>query len=193
MTPRTLHLLRHGAPELPGRLMGRTDGSPTAEGIAACLAQAAPLDIAHVVTSDLLRARRAAEAIAFARGLPVEVDSRWRELDFGAWDGLAPEEVDARALAAFYDDPEANPPPQGEPWSALVARVSAAILALPSEPVLVVTHGGAIRAALHVFCGFPQRQLWAFALPYAARISLQVWPAAESDEAPTAQITALVP
>ncbi len=33
----------------------------------------------------------------------------------------------------------------------------------------------------------------AFALPYAARISLQVWPAAQSDEETTAQITALVP
>lgn len=193
MTPRTLHLLRHGAPELPGRLMGRTDGIPTAEGIAACVAKAAPLDIAHVVTSDLLRTRRAAEAIAVVRGLPVGVDGRWRELDFGTWDGLAPEAVDVQALAAFYDDPEANPPPQGEPWSALVARVSAAMFALPAEPVLVVTHGGAIRAALHVLCGFPQRQLWAFALPCAARISLEVWPAAHRDEAPTGQITALVP
>ena len=34
-----LHLLRHGAPETPGLLMGRTDGLPTPEGIAACMAQ----------------------------------------------------------------------------------------------------------------------------------------------------------
>jgi alpha-ribazole phosphatase len=189
VTPRTLHLLRHGAPDVPGRLLGRTDAASTPEGIRACLAQAAALDVTHVVSSDLQRARRAAAAIAASRSLPLVIDPRWRELDFGAWDGHASDTLDAQALAAFYDDPDANPPPNGERWSALVARVSAALDAFPPGPVLVVTHGGAIRAALHVLCGFDQRMLWAFALPYAARLSLQVWPS----KRPNAQITALVP
>jgi alpha-ribazole phosphatase len=169
--------------------MGRTDGAPTAEGIAACLAQAAHLDFVHVVASDLQRARRPAEAIAAARNAPLTIDPRWRELDFGSWDGLAPASLDAQTLAAFWDDPEAHPPPGGERWSALAHRVAAAIEALPAGPVLVVAHGGAIRAALHALCGFARRQLWAFDLPYAARVTLQVWPG----EAPNAQITALTP
>lgn len=169
--------------------MGRTDGAPTPEGIAVCLAQAATLDVTQIVTSDLQRARRAAEAIAAARALPLTIDPRWRELDFGDWDGLAPDTLDPQALAAFYEDPDANPPPHGEPWTGFTTRVSAALDALPPGPVLVVTHGGAIRAALHLLCGFAQRELWAFALPYAACVSLQVWPGAR----PAAQITALTP
>jgi alpha-ribazole phosphatase len=159
------------------------------EGVAACLAQAEHLAFAHVVTSDLQRARRPAESIATGRGLPLTVDPRWRELDFGSWDGLAPESLDSQALAAFWDDPEAHPPPQGERWSALVARIGATIQALPIQPTLVVAHGGAIRAALHLLCGFDRRQLWAFDLPYAARVTLKVWPGA----LPNAQITALAP
>ena len=189
MTSFALHLLRHGAPETPGLLMGRTDGVPTAAGIAACVAQAADLGIEHLVASDLRRCREAGEAIGAATGLPLTIDRRWRELDFGDWDGLASSEIDREALGRFWADPDAKPPPGGERWSTLVARVSAAIGDLAPVPTLIVTHGGAMRAALHALCGFDQRQLWAFDLPYAALLSLHVWPG----ERPSAQIAGLHP
>ena len=182
-----LHLLRHGAPETPGLLMGRTDGAPTAEGIAACAAQAETLGIERLVASDLARCRAAGEAIGAAVGLSLNVDRRWRELDFGDWDGKAANMIDRDAIGRFWDDPDANPPPGGEGWSALVARIAAAIAELTPVPTLVVTHGGAMRAALHILCGFDQRQLWAFDLPYAALLSLHVWPG----EPPSAQIAGL--
>jgi alpha-ribazole phosphatase len=182
-----LHLLRHGAPETPGLLMGRTDGAPTEAGIAACVARAETLAVERLIASDLRRCRAAGEAIGDATGLPLTIDPRWRELDFGEWDGRAASRVDREALGRFRDDPDANPPPGGESWSALVARISAAIADLAPRPTLVVTHGGAMRAALHILCGFDQRQLWAFDLPYAALLSLNVWPG----EPPSAQIAGL--
>jgi alpha-ribazole phosphatase len=184
-----LHLLRHGAPETPGLLMGRTDGAPTPAGIAACAAQAAGLDIERILASDLRRSRAAGEAISVRLGLPLTIDPHWRELDFGDWDGLASSAVDPDAFARFWEDPDANPPPGGERWSALVARVSSAIDNLAPVPTLVVAHGGSMRAALHRLCGFDQRQLWAFDLPYAARLSLRVWPG----EPTGAQIIGLAP
>lgn len=189
MTAFKLHLLRHGAPETPGLLMGRTDGVPTPEGIAACAAQAEDLDIDHLVASDLRRSREAGEAIGAATGLPLTIDPRWRELDFGGWDGKAASAVDRDAFGRFWDDPDANPPPGGERWSSLAQRVAAAIGDLAPVPTLVVTHGGAMRAALHALCGFDQRQLWAFDLPYAALLSLRIWPG----ERPNAQIAGLYP
>lgn len=183
MTGFRLHLLRHGEPELVGRMLGRTDSPATAQGIAACAARAGGLDVARRITSDLSRARACAEAIG-----PAEVDPRWRELDFGAWDGLAAAEIDPQALGRFWDDPDAAPPPGGERWSDLVARVRGALDDLPPEPTLIVTHGGAMRAALHVLCGFDMRAVWAFALPYASLVTLQVW-----DGSPRwAQVTGLV-
>src|SRR3546814_13993195 len=90
-------------------------------------AQAETLGIERLVASDLARCRAAGEAIGAAVGLSLNVDRRWRELDFGDWDGKAASDVDREALGRFWGDPDAFPPPGGESWSALVARVAAAI------------------------------------------------------------------
>lgn len=189
MTSFALHFLRHGAPETPGLMMGRTDGQPTPAGIAACAEQARNLEPERLVASDLQRCRRAGEAIAASSGLPLAIDPRWRELDFGEWDGKAASTLDAKTLGRFWDDPDAYPPPGGERWSSLVARVAAALGDLAPRPTLIVTHGGTIRATLHWLCGFEQRQLWAFDLPYGALVSLRVWPG----ERPSVQIVGIYP
>jgi len=180
--PFRLYLLRHGEPELAGRMLGRTDSPVTAAGLAACIARAGDLTVTRRIASDLMRARRCAEALG-----PTEIDPRWRELDFGDWDGRSAGEIDAAALSAFWHDPDAAPPPGGERWSDLVARVGAAIADLRPEPTLVVTHGGAMRATLHILCGFDRRAVWAFALPYASLVTLEIW----DGEPRSAQVTEL--
>ncbi len=176
MSAHLLYLMRHGAPDVAGRMLGRTDDPATEAGIAACVARAEGLEVERVHASDLIRARDCATAIGGPRGVAIEVDPRWRELDFGAWDGLAPAAIDPAGLAAFYDDPDASPPPGGERWSALQDRVAQALTAMPPVSTLIVTHGGAIRAALADLCEFDRRQIWAFDLPYAALVSLRIWP-----------------
>ena len=186
MSPVAAHLMRHGHPALTGRLLGRTDCAVTADGIAACVAAAEGLTVERIITSDLRRSLGCAEAVADKRGVAVQVDARWRELDFGAWDGLAADQVPPEALARFYDDPDTQPPPGGERWSTLIARVAAALGGI-TQPTLVVTHGGAMRAALAGPCGLGLRGSWAFDLPYAAVLSLRIWPGAPQ----TVQITGL--
>lgn len=177
MQPFDLHLMRHGAPDVPHLMLGRTDASPTAEGIAACAERAKGLRLDAIVSSDLARSSAPARLIAGDRGLPPAVDPRWRELDFGDWDGLRPDAIDPVALGRFRDDPDASPPPGGESWSALLARIAAALAALPPRPTLVVTHGGPMRAALVHLCGLERRAVFgAFDLPYGALLSLRVWP-----------------
>ncbi|HEX7871729.1 MAG TPA: histidine phosphatase family protein [Sphingobium sp.] len=171
-----LYLMRHGAPEVMHLMLGRTDAAPTIGGVDACAARARTLAVESIVSSDLLRAAQPARRIANERSLTHSIDARWRELDFGDWDGLAPAAIDTHRLGRFWSDPDANPPPGGERWSALVARVGDAIAALPPRPTLVVTHGGAMRAALAVLCGFGPAQGWALDLPYGALLTLRVWP-----------------
>ncbi len=182
-----LHLLRHGAPVQPGLMLGRTDMAPTPEGIDQCRRQARGLDVDQLIASHLERCRLPAEAIGAEQDLTPALDPRWRELDFGDWDGRAAADLDAEALGRFWADPDTSPPPGGERWSDLVDRISVALSGLTPRPTLILTHGGPMRAALHLLCGFDMSQLWSFDLPYGALLSFQVWPG----EQPSAQLTGL--
>lgn len=171
-----LHLLRHGAPLQPGLLMGHSDGAPAPAGLQACVEKARQVPFDALIASDLRRCALAGQAIAHEQAMPLRTDAAWRELDFGAWDGLAPEAVDPAALRRFWDDPDAHRPPGGESWSGIKARIAGAIDRLPARDTLVVCHGGAMRAALAVLADMALAQVWAFDFPYAALLSLRIWP-----------------
>ncbi|OAN60155.1 histidine phosphatase family protein [Sphingomonas sp. TDK1] len=175
MTGIVLHLLRHGVTDAEGRLIGRTDATPLPEGVKACAIRATGLQFEAVFSSGLERTRVPAEKIAASHGLVAHADARWRELDFGSWDGQALDAIDSQALAAFQSEPANHTPPQGEAWAALVARVGEAIAAI-ERPTLIVTHGGAMRAALANLCAIDFPQLWNIALPHAALLSVRIWP-----------------
>ncbi len=182
MTTTSLILLRHGEPEHRNCLLGHLDSAPIPDGLASCLAAVAGLEFGLIVSSPLRRAAAAAEAIAGAAGLRVTYDDRWQELDFGDWDGKTVEEIanaDRAQLEAFWSDPDSDPPPGGEPWSAIKARVAAATLEIASTenqlPVLVVTHAGAIRALVAAMCSFDFAQTMRLELPYASWIRLNLF------------------
>jgi alpha-ribazole phosphatase len=175
MTDRVVHLLRHSPPVRPGLLLGHTDAPALTPDCPRALAQARKLPLRAIVSSDLRRAADQAACLACHLDLPLTLSADWRELDFGDWDGKAPNEMDRSALARFWDDPEANAPPGGERWSRLCQRVRRALAALEPES-LVVTHAGAMRAAVAALTGLDHRGVWAFDLPYGGLLSLRIWP-----------------
>lgn len=175
MTPFTVHLMRHGAVEGEGRLIGSSDVPSTATGDARCVEQGAALAFAQVVCSDLTRARRPAEVLAAEREVPLRIDPDWRELAFGAWEGHAPADLPPDALARFWANPDTSPPPEGERWSALTIRVERALARIEHD-TLVIAHAGAMRGALASLFGFSATQCWALDLPYGAVLSLRIWP-----------------
>lgn len=126
-------------------------GEQQARRAAAWLADTAP-PFSAVAASDLLRSRHTAEIIADALGLgAVSVDPALRERDVGEWSGCTTDEISARwpeELRAWRQG-RLSRPPGGEDDRSLVGRVVPALerlCARPEEFVLVVTHGGAIRA-----------------------------------------------
>jgi alpha-ribazole phosphatase len=169
-----LHLMRHGPPLRPGLLLGHTDEPALDPACPKLLGRAGGLAVEGIVTSDLSRARISAELAATARGLPLSIDPRWRELGFGDWEGLAPALVPQDLLGRFWADPDGDPPPGGERWSGLRNRVAKGLAAI-SRPTLVFTHAGAMRAALSVLTGLDHRGVWALDLPYGALLTLRVW------------------
>lgn len=174
MTPFALHLMRHGAPQSPGLLLGHSDTPSDSIAMQPCIGRARAIDFAQVISSDLVRASAPATLIAAERQIPHLTDAQWRELHFGEWEGADPATLPPEALGRFWDAPDDHPPPGGERWSDLRLRVETALASI-DQPTLVVSHAGAMRAALTLLCGFTYAQAWAIDLPYAALLSLRVW------------------
>ena len=178
-----LDLVRHGETLTPGRLIGCTDPPLSDRGRVQFARQVAGRSWDGIVASPRVRTRTSAEALAAERGIPLCIDDDWRELDFGDWDGRPLEELHADqatadAFAAFYRDADAPGAPGGESWRMLEARVARAIDRLLTPPVpqsvLVVTHGGPMRAAIAITCALPFANLWTFRIEPGTRITLRI-------------------
>ncbi len=112
---------------------------------------------AHWAVTPLSRTRRTAEAL-FRAGYPAQalaVEPDLIEQDLGEWHGLAHAELPARLALpahAFWPLGGEELPPGGESMVQVIARVGAAMERLAAahegEDVVVVSHGGAIRAAI---------------------------------------------
>lgn len=174
----SVDFLRHGETAFANDLLGRSDPPFSGAGCKAVTRQLAGRTWAAVVASPLARARETAEIATHWSAQDVEVDPDWREMDFGDWEGRSRADLAADdRFAAFYADPEANPPPNGENASAVRARVDAALRRLAArrdDPVLVVAHGGTIRMALSILVGLPLERLWAVRIACATRVRVEM-------------------
>jgi alpha-ribazole phosphatase len=150
-----LYIARHGrtVANAEGRLQGRIDlplddlGRRQADCLARTLAGA---DL--VLSSPLLRAVQTAEAL----GLPITVDDRWIELDFGEHDGLRREDIEPAMWHRLRSDIY-YAPAGGESLADVLARVVPALadaleLARDRE-VVIFTHVLPIKAALATVLG----------------------------------------
>jgi broad specificity phosphatase PhoE len=152
----TILLVRHGETDWnrDRRVQGHSDtplnetGRAQARALAEELAQTG-LDA--VYSSDLLRAYETARIVAESKGLDVTAIRELRERHFGTWEGMTDDEI-------FSRFPEARHGPWGdaETKDEMAERVLdglGRIAALhDGGRVLVVTHGGPVRAALAA-CG----------------------------------------
>jgi broad specificity phosphatase PhoE len=158
----SLVVVRHGRTEAnaSGLLVGRIDpglddlGRRQAAALAPVLAGAS-----RVVCSPLRRTRETAEAI----GLPVEVDERWIELDYGVLDGVPMSDVPSDLWARWIADPDFAPE-GGESIAQLGARVRLACDDLAEEAattdIVVVTHVSPVKAAVAWALGVGDEVAW---------------------------------
>ena len=157
-----LLIVRHGrtVANASGLLQGRVDnpldvvGRQQAHEISLALGT---VDI--VVSSPLQRARETAEPL----GLPLRLDERWIELDYGEWDELPITEVTADQWTQWRSD-STFAPPGGESLAELDQRVAEACNDLLAEAaelnVAVFTHVSPIKSAMAWALGVEEQISW---------------------------------
>ena len=187
-----LWLVRHGftAWNTQQRFCGHSDIPLSATGRAQAHWLARQLQrekIASIYTSDLSRARETAEIIANSRKEPVQVkvSAAWREIDFGAWEGLTYAEIAAQFedRLAFFSDFGTGSPPGGEAPLHMVQRVQRALTMVAwagdvpqGGDALIVSHGGPLRALLCSMLGMPLERQWQFRLDPGSLSAIDLLP-----------------
>jgi len=120
---------------------------------------------AVVVSSDLLRASKTADAISTERRRAPN-DARLREINFGDW-----ELKDFREIAdeypeiseKFWTDPSSATPPGGERWDSVLERVNSFVhefsRAQSVGDIIAVSHFGAILTQIQLATGQSSSQV----------------------------------
>ncbi|MEM9430442.1 MAG: alpha-ribazole phosphatase family protein [Pseudomonadota bacterium] len=160
-----LVLLRHTRPaEATGRCYGALDMplAPDFEADAnAALGAVAPPE--RILSSPLHRCRALADLAVERFGVPVSVDPRLAEMDFGRWEGRMWVDIPREEIDLWAADILTARPHGGETVADLVSRVRAALRDCGGGRALVVTHAGVIRAAAHLS---GERDPWSLSVPY---------------------------
>ena len=155
-----VYLIRHSRPDVdPQVCHGRLDLPPAADFAAgadrlvATIAARTP-----IVTASAQRCRRFADHLAAALGSAVTIDDRLREMDFGRWEGRRWHDIPRAETNAWSRDFWNQPPPDGESYAAMHARVAAAwetLLQREDVTLAVVGPIGPLRALLTIALELP--------------------------------------
>lgn len=150
----SLLLVRHGETALnAARVLQHADTPLSERGLMQAEALAwrlAVMKIGAILSSDLPRALRTAEAIARVTGAPIETTPLLRERNFGELRGQPHDDLPVSPLHMI------EAPPGGESAQAFAQRVSLAFgltlqrCAALARPLVVVSHGLVIRQMLAV-------------------------------------------
>ena len=178
----TLVLTRHGLTDrsVPEQHLGQridVELSPAGRVQAEALGRRlAGIRFERIVSSPLERARETASIVRSALPDPpaIELDDRLLEMDYGHWEGLTYDQIDALDAATrsnWEADPAANACPGGESGDAVAGRATAFLVELidwhdrrhgagsaGERPVLAVAHSTLNRVLVCVATGVPIRE-----------------------------------
>jgi broad specificity phosphatase PhoE len=164
--------------------VGATDVPLRAEGISQSARLAAGLGRrrpTRCYCSPLARTQQTARIISESIGLSVTTDRDLREINFGEWEGMTFDQAAARhpeavaRWASFSDDFAF---PGGESLRDFLERIQRTadrLAADPSERILVITHGGVIRAMICHLLGLSPRSYVLFEIQCAAVSTIKLF------------------
>ncbi len=166
-------LVRHGQTEWNRveRFRGRADIPLNQIGLAQADATgqrvASEWQPVAIYAGPLSRTAHTAEAIGSCCNLPVQVEPRLIDIDYGEWQGLTPDEVRERwaeTLSVWYDMPHLARIPDGETLDALRVRAMSAVNDLtahhPDRTIVLVSHTVVNRIILLGVLGLGNDRFW---------------------------------
>jgi broad specificity phosphatase PhoE len=177
----TLHIARHGQTALnrEQRFQGSTDAPLDETGLAQAEAMVhmLPPGITRIIASPLQRAQQTALCAARLHKQPVLTMSEFRERDYGVFEGLNREELEARHASIWHAkivQKWDQAPPGAETMREVRTRVEAGIARLHAEhageTILLVAHGFIARMLHFLHHKLPEEQF--YALPMMANTEL---------------------
>ncbi len=183
----TIDLLRHGQTQADDILRGRIDVPLSDNGYQQMQSRVAPfIDTAlpwqQLITSPLQRCSKFAQDLGQQYGSPVHINHGFLEMDFGDWDGQplkALEQEDPVLFNNIWREPHKYSPPNGEKFQAFSERIGTAWQELLTQHcgqhILLICHGGVIRALLGHVMQTPLTALSRIDVPYACLSRVQVY------------------
>ena len=182
-----LDMLRHGEPEGGVMYRGSLDHPLSETGwqqLRTSVEQATALGYQwdRIISSPMLRCLPFAEETAHKLKLPVTVVDTLKELNFGDLEGMRPKDAWQKypdLLRNMWQDPITHTPPNGEAFMDFSARVNQALRDLLMEHggqrLLLVVHGGVVRASLHGLLEIPPSSTFRADIPYASLTRFKVY------------------
>lgn len=178
-----LYIMRHGETDWnkQGKLQGSVDiplndfgielAEKTRDGF-----QREGITFDKIFSSPYIRARKTAEIIAGESGIPIDVQPDIREMGFGPHEGAYVRELRTNPayarLSKCFDDPvHYEPEGDGESYEEVFARIERFLtdqilpLERQYENVLVVCHGGVLRAFISIIKNMPLKDFWTISQP----------------------------
>lgn len=184
----SLLIVRHGETEwnAEGRIQGHSDvslsetGRQQARAVARRLADT-PIQVAY--SSDLSRSSETAQVILGQRRVPLYTTPQLREYQKGVFEGLTAAEMGSRYPAMYAASMVKDldfAPAGGESIRQTSARMAAFVADLRQrhldEMVLVVGHGGSLRAVLVALLALPLEANWRFVMANCGLSIIDTYP-----------------
>lgn len=178
----TIDLLRHGEPVGGRKYRGQTDDPLSDKGWQQMrTAVGEHRAWQHIVSSPLSRCLAFATELAQRHGLPLSVEPRFMEVQFGAWEGKTAAQLQAEdpgVVERFKRDPLQLRPAGAERLEDFLIRVRAAwndlLAAQAGKQVLLVCHAGVIRMVLAHALNLPLASTYRIDVPSAGLTRIKV-------------------
>lgn len=183
-----IDIIRHGEPEGGVRYRGSLDDPLSDTGwqqLQHVIARMQHDGITwnHIVSSPMQRCRAFADHVSQTLNLPLQVEPDLRELSFGDLEGLTPRQAwqhHSELLTRMWQAPESHTAPNGEPFPVFRGRVLGCLQQLIQQhagaDLLIIAHGGVIRAILNGLFDIPAQTTFRMDIPFAAASRFSVYP-----------------